>query len=58
MGFYRTDRDCVRRTLGEVAAALESTPAKLRERDWVRMDSPQREALRDLFKLPKLPARS
>ncbi|MEV4656826.1 phospholipase D-like domain-containing protein [Micromonospora sp. NPDC049301] len=58
MGFYRTDRDCVRRTLGEVAAALDSSPAKLREGDWARMDSSQREALRELFKLPKLPARS
>ncbi|MEU8298937.1 hypothetical protein AB0C04_16835 [Micromonospora sp. NPDC048909] len=58
MGFYRTDRECVRRTLGEVAAALDSTPAMLREGDWARMDSSRREALRDLFKLPKLPARS
>ncbi|MGW3787243.1 phospholipase D-like domain-containing protein [Micromonospora chokoriensis] len=58
MGFYRTDRECIRRTLGEVAAALDSTPAKLRDGDWARLDSSQREALRGLFKLPELPARS
>ncbi|PZG12557.1 hypothetical protein C1I95_25565 [Micromonospora craterilacus] len=58
MGFYRTDRESVRRTLGEVAAALDSTPTMLREEEWVRVDSAQREALCDLFKLPKLQARS
>lgn len=57
MGFYRTDGQSVHRTLKEIAAALDMTPASLRE-DWIRVDRSQRETLVDLFELPKLPARS
>lgn len=57
MGFYRRDREAVRRSLSEVASALHTTPEKLRE-DWFRADRSQRAALVDLFDLPKLPAQS